>query len=307
MHVGVRVLGWTKRRATCWSALAWAGSCRSCPATCIRKLTALWKTPARSRLSYGGIQPSTTGGACLIEKFSVFCAPPKFYVFCAPPASCYRVQGAHFPTSQCDACTVTLARVRASACSRLERSPAKGTQRRKWLELETHNRLELPSRCCAVALYHLYRMLLHGGIVPPVPDAVVSGFAHVWGGRGCVLSVLVMVRMVQYGFGWCSMHWSDLHRMLYDACPPGVIHMGHTVTRFHKVSEGDRMQVEVSLPPGAGLVSEGTDSTGPEGPPGGQEDCREGFPQSAERSSGESPALCSEENTCVILLHEEAC
>lgn len=86
----------------------------------------------------------------------------------------------------------------------------------------------------------------------------------------------VVVQMVRDGFGGCSMHWSDLHRMLYDACPPGVIHMGHTVTSFQKVPGGDRMRVEVSLQPGARPVPMGTDSTGREGSPAAQEDGHEG-------------------------------
>lgn len=38
----------------------------------------------------------------------------------------------------------------------------------------------------------------------------------------------------------CSLHWSDLHRMLVDALPPGTVHFGHSVTDIEQ-PEGDNI------------------------------------------------------------------
>eukprot|EP00884_Botryococcus_braunii_P019588 jgi/Botrbrau1/6312/Bobra.0339s0022.1 len=52
-----------------------------------------------------------------------------------------------------------------------------------------------------------------------------------------------------------SMHWSDLHRILYEGLPPGVVHMGHTVTGFQQLPEGKRVRMEVSRSAGSAVAA----------------------------------------------------
>jgi 2-polyprenyl-6-methoxyphenol hydroxylase-like FAD-dependent oxidoreductase len=47
------------------------------------------------------------------------------------------------------------------------------------------------------------------------------------------------------------MHWSDLHRILYESLPPGVVHMGHHVTAFEQLPGGSRVRVTVQRRAGA--------------------------------------------------------
>ena len=43
-----------------------------------------------------------------------------------------------------------------------------------------------------------------------------------------------------------SLHWSDLHRMLIDALPPGTVRFGHTVTGIEQPG-GDSVNVTASV------------------------------------------------------------
>ena len=44
-----------------------------------------------------------------------------------------------------------------------------------------------------------------------------------------------------------SLHWSDLHRMLVDALPPGTVHFGHTVTDIEQPDGDNTVSVTASI------------------------------------------------------------
>ena len=41
-----------------------------------------------------------------------------------------------------------------------------------------------------------------------------------------------------------SLHWSDLHRMLYDALPTGIVKQAHSITAFQQHTNRVRVTVE---------------------------------------------------------------
>lgn len=47
-----------------------------------------------------------------------------------------------------------------------------------------------------------------------------------------------------------AVHWSDLHRILYDSLPSGIAHLGHEVTALTENSDGSSMRVTVSVATG---------------------------------------------------------